>query len=138
MNNNYYLVRIYYDYKCQSGLNLYDPVKNEYINVHRGELLIALTQNECNVIDWIIKNNLIPNTNFTKLCIINYLLLDYTTYQNNLKFMQKEYQMVNSYYTFNYIIQDYLSKLISYYIPQYQTTQGEQSEGQQSQQMIIQ
>lgn len=118
--NTYYLVRIYYDYKCQSGLNLYDPIKNEYFNAHRGELTISLTQNECNVIDWIIKNNLLQNTNFTKLFFINYLLIDYTTYQNNLKFMQKEYQTVNSYYTFNYIIQDYLSKLISYYLPQYQ------------------
>jgi hypothetical protein len=122
IGNTYYLVRVYYDYKCTTSPNLYDPIKNEYLNTTRGELLLPLIQTECSILEWLIKNNVFANSNFIKLMIINYLQVDYSTYSNNLKFMGKDYQLVNNYFTYQYVVQDYLSKLITYYTPQYNST----------------
>lgn len=121
--NSYYLIRVYFDYKCQNELQkLYDPIKNEYHMTHKGELLLSLTQNECSLLDWIIKNNLFMNSNFTKLSIISYLQTDINTYTVYNKFIQKEYQTVNQIFTINYIIQDYLSKMMQYYNQQQYNT----------------
>ena len=118
--NNYYLIRVYYDYKCQNEFQkLYNPIKNEYYMFYSGELTILLTHNECTLLDWLIKNNLFINSNFTKLYIISYLQIDLNSYTLYNKFFQKEYQIINQTFTINYIIQDYLGKIMQYYNPQF-------------------
>jgi len=122
--NNYYLIRVYYDYKCQNEFQkLYNPIKNEYHMFYSGELTILLSHNECALLDWIIKNNLFINSNFTKLHIISYLQIDPSSYTLYNKFFQKEYQIINQTFTINYIIQDYLAKIMQYYNPQFLNNQ---------------
>jgi len=118
--NTYYLLRVYYDYKCQNEYQkLYNPIKNEYNMLYSGELTLPLTHYECSLLDWMIKNNLFINSNFTKIYIISYLQIDLNSHTLFNKFFQKEYQTVNQTFTINYHIQDYLAKMIQYYNPQF-------------------